>query len=737
MPTRRYVRSKLLPPRLHPVSVERPRLVERLLQSTDPVWLLSAPAGYGKTTVLLQALEHLDAATSWMSIDSADNDPVRFWLHVAAAIFGDGDELERAASGVHADHLQDLIDQVLVHVEAQVGRVALVLDDLHEIHNPIILEALGRVVHHPPINLTLVLATRSDPPLPLGRLRSRGELLELRGADLAFKAEEAGELLGGTVDPDGLAGLIEGTEGWPTALRMLAVSSGSGRTPIQLLEAAKNPGQDLADFLAVEVLNAQDPATRQFLIETSVLRDLNPSLCDAVVGATGSLSRLRGLANGHVFTTLVDPASDTFRYHRLFRDFLRVQARELGPDRLKHLHRSAAIWHQRRASPTNAITHAVAAEEFALAHETILENYIEHAQVGLLDTVDGWLKSYGRDRCMADPVLRAGAAWIALNARRFDDVDAWLEPLPTAVGHDDPAWLGQQRFFLEVNVIHSHRSRHFGNLPLALAQAEAGARHITDPTDVIGVGANAALGLARMLSGDTDTALHEEVVAHSSTIAADSSTVSGYYCLAFIVSLDEDSMAEADALADQALAFVDTPLLERFHQPALAYLVKSKVALSQGRAADACDFVQRGEAIARYGIEPLILVLIHCQRALVAHALGDAATTRAQLRYAKGALGTDGGSFLAETVRLTGNATRFATLDDKLLPPGALSLTERELVVLRLLPHALPRRKLAAQLHVSENTIKSQLTSIRHKLGAESREEILSTARDLGLLEGS
>lgn len=234
----RYLRSKILRPRLNVTSVRRDRLVERLRDSAARVWLISAPAGYGKTTVVLEAIERTEARVGWVSIDPADNDPVPFWSHFAASLVDNDEEFFTLLDGLDPGRIDPLVDDITKTIEALAEQVIVVLDDVHEIHDRGILGSLARVVTHAPVNLTLVLVSRVDPTLPIARLRSHGHLAELRTSDLAFTIEEASALLQGELDESTVGDIVETTEGWATAIHMLAISSDSDRSAPDLLGVA-------------------------------------------------------------------------------------------------------------------------------------------------------------------------------------------------------------------------------------------------------------------------------------------------------------------------------------------------------------------------------------------------------------------------------------------------------------------------------------------------------------------
>ena len=735
MATVRYLRSKLRQPQIHEASLARPRLVDHLRASSAPLWLISAPAGYGKSTLAVQALDGLGGRHGWVSLDRSDNDPVRFWAHVAAALIEQGDVLDEQLDRLNPDRLDETVDELIAAVESRSDRVVLVLDDLHEITNRAITDALAGVLAHPPPNLTVVAVTRVDPTLPIGRLRSRGQLAEVRGRDLAFTTDEVAGLLGRGFAAEIVDEIAAKTDGWPAALRMLAVSASSetlDRSVHDLLTAAGS-APNVADFLAAEALGVQGPETERFLVETSIVDELEPGLCDALTGRAGSLATLRALARNQVFTELIDPADNTFRYHPLFRDFLRSRALELAPERLTALYETAAAWYADRDRPSEAVANAVAAGDDDLASAVILEHYFPYSQMGLLATVLDWLETFGLDRCREHSALRHAVAWAHLNARRYDAVDEWIDPPHVDVA-DEPDTI--DRLAVEADAIRSHRARHLGHLADALRYSAPGVRRRADldqPADSALLGAAA---LARVLAGLDPTEAATETIRIGVLHDIDSSVVTGYSCLAYVASLDPSRIDDAEALADQALDFVTGPVLERFHQPALALVAKSKVAQARGLIGDAEALLTRAETIAERGEEPLQLALVLCERARIEHRNGHLDSARACLRRAGVAVGEHGGDHLRGLIRQARNATRFAPATDGKLP-GAVELSDRELAVLRLLPHRLPRRELAAQLHISENTIKTHLTSIRHKLGLTGRADIVARAEELGLLPGA
>jgi len=706
-----------------------------MVDSTDPLILVSAPAGYGKITLLVQALAERDGRIAWVTIDSADNDPLRFWTHVAASILGECAALDEIAEELAAGEAkrQAVLDRLQTEIEALVEPVVLVLDDLHEITSAEVLDALSRILSSPPENLQVIASTRVDPALPTGRLRAQSRLTEIRGADLAFTIDEAAKVFGPSADEHALRTIIDRTEGWPTAVRLLEVASTATRSGPELLDAAALANPDLTDFLSEEALGVQRPEVQQFLLETASLNDLTPTVCDTVTGRAGSLSILRELATNQVFTLLVEPATSTYSYHQLFREFLRSRAQELPVAERQGRAQRAADFYAKNDQVSEAIRMALEAGNDDMTIGLILDFNMPYAQSGWIVTVFDWLNAFGRDRVAQQPELSLLLAWALLNLRRYDEV----EPALAVPALADPTLESKYGAVgSQMQAIRSHLKRHLGDLVGSHAEAQAGIGFDSDPTSITSCVLGASNGLAKALLGIDATDDFERAVSVGLVNKIDSSAVMGYSGLALQASCDLERLNEAVALADQALAFCTTPALINFHQPALACVVKARGARASGHIGDALGYAERALAIATEATEPTFAVLAHFELARVAHVQNEHETCRLHLRDAEALLSGASGEHLAGQLRSARNDTRFVSLETRTdLPLGANELTDRELAVVRLLPHGLSRKDLAGQLFVSENTLKTHLTSIRHKLGVPGRSDIGARAIELGIIE--
>src|SRR5215211_4399452 len=374
--------TKLHVPRRRHGLVPRPRLSERLSRGTESaLTLVSAPAGFGKTTLLAEWLAAAPAderSAAWLSLDQRDNDPALFWTYLIAA-------LQTAAHGVGAGALsllqspQPPIEAVLAtllnDLHAISDDVVLVLDDYHVIDARDVQDGMAFLLGHLPPQIHLVIASRADPALPLARLRARRELVEIRAADLRFTPEEAATYLNGVMGLEltarDVAALEGRTEGWIAALQLAALSM-QGRDDIAGFIAGF-AGEDryIVDYLVEEVLQRQPDDVRSFLLQTSVLGRLNGSLCDVVTGRDGGRAMLEALDRGNLFLVPLDDRRRWYRYHHLFADVLQAHLLDEQPDVAPSLHRRASVWHAENGDRSEAVDHALAGGDFERAADLI------------------------------------------------------------------------------------------------------------------------------------------------------------------------------------------------------------------------------------------------------------------------------------------------------------------------------------------------------------------------------
>src|SRR3712207_6255609 len=364
------VTTKLRAPRTRPNLVDRPRLREVLARNeVCPLTLVSAPAGFGKTTLLGDWSEQLSRdgkSVAWVSLDLSDNDPARFLAYLVAALRSDLGE------GIGEGVLASLRSPEFPPVEAVVGalineladvghEVTIVRDDYHVIYSGLIHEATSFLLEHLPENVHLFISDHADPPLPLAKLRARDQVTEIRAADLRFTTEEATAFLNGvmelTLSAADVASLEGVTEGWIAALQLAALSMRDREDPSGFVETFSGSNRHVLDFLAEEVLERQPEAVREFLLKTSVLERISAPLCDSLTGRDDGQEMLERLERENLFVVPLDDERHWYRYHHLFADFLRGRLKRECPEQLVESHRRASSWYEDNGLLPEAIGH--------------------------------------------------------------------------------------------------------------------------------------------------------------------------------------------------------------------------------------------------------------------------------------------------------------------------------------------------------------------------------------------
>ncbi|HVH22345.1 MAG TPA: helix-turn-helix transcriptional regulator, partial [Pseudonocardia sp.] len=443
--------TKLRTPRPRTGSVSRPRLVQRLRAGAErELVLVCGPAGFGKTNLLADWVGTGGRAVAWLSLDARDNDPVRFWRHVAAALDGVhpglADRVGALVAGGAPTSFVAPVTALVNQLATAPEDVSLVVDDYHLITAQEVHRSLEFLLDNLPSALHLVLASRSDPPLPLARLRARGQLTELRAGDLRFTYGETAQLLRKTVGHDlpaaVVAALGERTEGWAAGLQLAALSLQGRRDIPRFVEEFSGSHRFVLDYLTEEVLERQTEQLRTFLLETSILERLSGSLCDAVVGCSDSQRTLQSVERASLFLIPLDEERRWWRYHHLFAELLRATLQRLYPARVPELHRAATSWFERHHLPDDAIRHALAAgdpEWAAAIVEANLEEQIWRRAEGA--TLVSWLSALPAVEIHRRPVLTLGQAYVTLMTGRLDEVEPLLTTAEQALaGADDQSY---------------------------------------------------------------------------------------------------------------------------------------------------------------------------------------------------------------------------------------------------------------------------------------------------------
>ncbi len=425
--------SPLLETKLHAPArragvVPRSRLSAQLDRGAQSkLTLISAPAGFGKTTLLADWLAAAPAdrrSAAWLSLDSGDNDPASFWSYVIAAL-----QMATAGAGERARPLLDasqtsieaVLTTLLNELSAEPNDIVLVLDDYHVVEAREIQDAMAFLLEHLPPHVHLVITTRADPALPLARMRARGELVEIRAADLRFTPAEAAAYLNGTMGlavtaPD--VEVLEGrTEGWIAALQLAALSM-QGRSDVaSFIAGFAGDDRYIVDYLVDEVLLRQPERVRTFLLQTSILSRLTGPLCDEVTGRDGSKAMLEALDRANLFLVALDDQRRWYRYHHLFADVLQARLLDEQSDEVPGLHRRASEWYEREGERAEAIRHATAAGDLERAADLVELAIPEMRRSRQEATLRSWFEALPDELFRSRPVLTVGYVGALVSTR--------------------------------------------------------------------------------------------------------------------------------------------------------------------------------------------------------------------------------------------------------------------------------------------------------------------------------
>jgi LuxR family maltose regulon positive regulatory protein len=450
LPSDSLVSTKLRPSQARPKLVARPRLIATLERETGrKLTLISAPAGFGKTTLLgewLKGREGGDQSVAWVSLDEGDNDPVRFLSYLVAALrrtvgegFGEG--VLAALRSPEPPRMEAVLGALINELADLSGEVAVVLDDYHVIDSESVHRIVTFLLERLPEGAHIVISSRVDPPLPLARLRARSQMAELHAADLRFTPEEVtaflGDAMGLDLSADDVATLEGITEGWIAALQLAVLSMRERKDVSGFIRTFSGSHRDVFDFLAEEVLERQTEGVQTFLLETSILGSLSGPLCDALTGRSDGQHTLERLERENLLIVPLDDDRVWYRYHHLFADFLKSRLERERPERLAPLHLRASEWYEENSLVVESVRHALSAGDHERAAR-LMDRGIEQTWYrGEVMTLLGWLRELPKEAMLRRPLLLIWYAAALMLVGRFDGVESLLREAEGAVGADE------------------------------------------------------------------------------------------------------------------------------------------------------------------------------------------------------------------------------------------------------------------------------------------------------------
>ena len=436
------VPTKIQLPPLRSKLVSRVELLRKLEPSAHHrLTLVTAPAGYGKTTLVLNWIHRREACSAWLSLDAEDNDPVRFWVYVVAALQQLVPQLGKQtleliqASTPH--HMQSVVASLVNELSMTEGAIVLVLDDYHLIQNPAIHDTLAFLIDHLPTHFHLTITTRTEPPLPLARFRARGQMLELGSDDLRFSQEETlrffSEVMGLSLQEEAIAALARKTEGWVAGLQLAGLSLQNQADQADFVTSFTGDDRYIVDYLAEEVLKQQSETTQDFLLKTSILERMTGSLCDAITGREDGQEMLDLLERSNLFVIPLDNRRQWYRYHHLFADFLRQQLGRENANRIAAYHGHASQWHEDHDLASEAIHHALAAEDITRAALLIEKHAYTTRMRGEVSTVLAWLRALPETFVLRQPRLCLEYAWCLILTGQPDNAVPYIQAIETTL----------------------------------------------------------------------------------------------------------------------------------------------------------------------------------------------------------------------------------------------------------------------------------------------------------------
>jgi len=733
------IATKLFRPDLWQQTVERKRLHDLLRQGNAlPLTLVVAPAGWGKSTLVADWLVRDRIAAGWVSLDGGDDDPKRFWryLLLAAEQAGSaaGTAARRRLDAAGSDVLRDVLPTFVNELATAETPLVLVLDDYHMITSAQVHASVAALLDRCPPRLHLMLITRTDPPLPLSRLRVRGGLAEVRAEDLRFSPGEALDFFSGRLGPllseHDVLRLLARTEGWAAGLQLAALRLRDRADPSAFIERFTGADWHIVSYLGEEVLASQPPEIREFLLQTSVLNRMCAPLCDALTGRTDGAGLISEIYRANLFLIPLDDERRWFRYHHLFGGLLRHELARTAPERVSALHRRAAQWYAGHGDAAEAIGHAIASGDESLSDRLVAANWRQPFNAGQLETVRMWLDALPAELVAADASLSAARVWVALDTGRLEEVGAALNAAEASVPPDTQ--------LMVLRALHMYKAGDVGGAAARLREISPGA---DDP--FIATVHRLVGGISWLWLGDADRA-RELLVEAARRAEADGNRLAYIYaegCRA-LLAVNRGDLALADSLVADAEAAVGQTLSDSHFVAMFPALARGRLALKRAdwvtawhAATAAVELGRRGAG--RVELAAALLTAAAAGRIcadspIPGAATGDEIDPGALAGEARGILRhcADPGPLVATWLAEEQRAEAARTRQDGLIE----QLTDRELAILRLLPAPASLRELAAELFVTPNTLKTHLRAIYRKLGAESREEAVISARERGLL---
>jgi len=726
------LQTKLYVPRLRPFLVPRPHLIQQLNRGCQlgcKLALISAPAGFGKSTLLNAWVRQVEPSTSvaWLSLDDGDNDLIRFFTYFVAALqtiksnFGQG--VMVTLHSPEAINIEEILTTLINEIIDFTDNIVLVLDDYHVIESPPIDKALSFLLEHLPAHMQLVIASRIDPSIPLSRLRARGQITELRAKELRFTPDETATFLNQVVGLDlssqNVAALGNRTEGWIAGLQLAALSM-QGYEQASDITAFINrfTGSDryIQDYLTDEVLQQRPTGTREFLLQTSILQRLSGPLCDAVrgvgketatsaalsTGVNNSQTILENLESANLFIIPLDNERHWYRYHHLFGDLLKHRLTKTYPHLISKLHQRASVWYENEGYIDDAIYHAQAADDTTRIADILEENWQVIVHRGELTKLKRLLDTLGPTYTKKSAPLSMAYCWIYTLTRANDLIPAHLQDIREILKKEAVTNDGQQP--IKLAVIPSLVETMEAVIALDRKQPEKAKAHAMTAISLIPDDPNPATrGLLQGAASYRLAQAHRELGEYEQAIAillaglemlkASENYIGAANTILQIVHMYQQvgKTQEAITLCNDMLTYIEAHHWEIISPSGLVYVTLAELQAESGSFDLARKNLENGRRLGEQIKSQQILQIAD----RVAAKLGSA-TPQPQ--------------------------------------PLVEPLSQRELEVLNLIAQGLSNREIGKQLYLALDTVKGHNRRIFGKLGVKNRAQAVNKAISLKII---
>jgi LuxR family maltose regulon positive regulatory protein len=732
-PDRSLLEAKLAIPEPHPGGVSRAQLIEAAQSSERRVISVSAPAGYGKSTLLAQWARAEPRPVAWVSLDRLDDDPVALLRLLATAharISSGSADLVTNLGGALGESVLGRAAPRLASVFRTSPPFVLMLDDLHELRSRDCHDALGVVVAGIPQGSQLVAASRSEQPL-VPQLRVTGDAWEIGASDLAVDAAGAEQIFSDEhvdLTREEAVDVTDRTEGWPAGLYLAALIA---RHNDGAVSTVSGDDRYLADYLYRASLMYLSEDTQRFLRRTAVLDQLCAPLCDALLEGAGASGQLRDLEASNMFLIPLDRRREWYRYHALFREFLLAELERVEPDVIMKLHLRAADWYESNGSSVTALEHLLHTTERDRSLRLMTELTLPTYQAGQISTVQRWLSTVGGAAVEAYPPLAVLAGWVAALSGQTAQAQRWASIIDAAsydlTPEDGTASFDSARAMLRSMMCPAGPEQAMIDSTLAVTEEP--------PWSPWRDQALCISAEAHLLVGEVDEAVVQftESSAAAATSGSSDATILSDSELA-LVAMDRGRWAEAEEHEDRSLAAIEETRMHDYATSVLGVAGAARLAVHRGDLAEAnrrLTQAMRGRPSLTF-VLPFLAVRVRLQLAKVYFAMADASTARHLLReiddilLRRPALGT----LIEEVSEFRALLASGGQVETSTGPP----LTSAELRLLPYLQTHLTLREIGERLFVSRNTVSSEVSSIYRKLGVSSRGAAVKQATTIGLL---